>query len=111
MSGLVTRLCVFALAATAASSASADLADKLSKFVGYTIVHEGTITGYQDDKKKRNDSFEGCEWGRRIFIDHTFQVTCNTYSYTYSFMPKVVIIAKGQTLKMVVGDEVYDISR
>lgn len=91
--------------------AHADLADKLGRLVGYTIVHSGTITGYQDPKKKPNDTFEGCEYGRQIFIDDAFQVTCATYTYSYSYRPSVVILAKSGMLKMVVGDEVYDVTK
>ncbi len=91
--------------------AYADLADKLKRLVGYSIVHSGTITGYQDQGKKPNDSFEGCEYGRKIFIDDVYRVTCTTYSYTYSYRPSVVIITMANSMKMVVGDEIYDISK
>jgi hypothetical protein len=94
-----------------ATSASADLSDKLGKLVGYSIVHNGIITGYQDPRKKQNDAFEGCEYGRKIFIDSTYQVTCLTHSYSYSYRPNVVILVRGEVMKMVVGDEIYDIAK
>jgi hypothetical protein len=92
-------------------NAHADFTDKLSRLVGYSVVLAGTITGFQDSNKKRNDSFEGCEYGRRIFIDDRYQVTCATYSYSYSYRPSVVILSQGSSFKMVVGDEIYDITK
>ena len=52
-----------------------------------------------------------------IFTDGT-AVTCRTYSYTYSYRPKAVILGQQVTyqgkqltlLKMVVGDTAYDIA-
>lgn len=104
---------VFSLAVCVVTSmpAHADFADKLGRLVGYSIVYSGTVTGYQDQKKKPNDSFEGCEYGRKIFIDDSYQVTCATYSYTYSYRASVVILTRGGSMKMVVGDEIYDINK
>lgn len=103
---LVPAICLAVM-----THAQADLADKLGRLVGYSVIHSGTVTGYQDDRKKPSDSFEGCEFGRRIFIDDRYAVTCATYSYTYSYRPSVAILSKNGSLKMVVGDEIYDITK
>ncbi len=41
----------------------------MDDFVGYTVIHSGKITGYIDEDGKRDDSFEGCEYGRKLIID------------------------------------------
>jgi hypothetical protein len=111
INAMKTKTFLFALYLAISMPAHADLADNLKRFVGYSIVHSGTITGYQDQGKKPNDSFEGCEYGRKIFIDDVYRVTCKTYTYTYSYRPSVVIIAMENSMKMIVGDGVYDISK
>jgi hypothetical protein len=102
---------VFSVIIVFATQANADIADKLSRFVGYSIIHSGTITGYQDKRNKPNDSFEGCDYDRVIFIDDAFRVTCATYSYTYAYRPTVVILSRGGNLKMIVGNDIFDIRK
>ena len=43
-----------------------------------------------------------------IFTDDTY-VVCNTYSYTYSYMPKAIILGNGFDYKMCVNDRLYSI--
>lgn len=93
------------------SIAYADLADKLSRLEGYSIVKTGTVTGWQNSDGKRGDSYEGCEHGRRLFIDDSFQVTCSEYFYEYAYRPTIVILAKSGRLKMVIGNDVHDVDR
>lgn len=97
--------------------ANADLADDLEDLVGYVIVAAKTVEGWRDGRKK-GDEFEGCEHGRVIVFTDGTALTCNTYSYSYSYRPTAVILAKqfkyqGRDVydfKMVVEDEVYDMS-
>lgn len=91
--------------------AHADLADKLSRLEGYTIAKAGTITGWQNSNGERGDSFEGCEYGRKLFIDNDLQVTCSDYFYEYAYSPTVVILAKRGALKMVIGNDIHDVLR
>lgn len=96
--------------------ARADLASKLEKFVGYTIVQSNTIDFSVEDGKKE-DGFSGCSHGRRIVFTDGTSLTCSTYGYQYAYRPTAIILAKplgnhgGRTIyevKMVVGDDVYD---
>lgn len=97
--------------------AFADLADKLGRLIGYTIVDSKTVDGWREDGKT-NDGFEGCNHGRVIIFTDGKGLTCNTYSYSYSYRPTAIVLAKqisfqGKSFydfKMVVGDEVYDMS-
>lgn len=95
-----------------ASAASyADLADKLRPLVGWTVIHAGSVTGYIDKDGKKKDSFEGCEYGRKLIIDYQYYVTCQTYNYSYSYNPDAVLMSKSGSLRLVVENEIYDVSR
>lgn len=91
--------------------ASAALADKLERLVGYTIIASKTVEAWAEDKKK-SDGFEGCSHGRVIIFTDGTALTCNTYSYSYSYRPTAVILAKkigaSYDFKMVVDNDVYD---
>ena len=93
------------------SFAHADLADKLSRLEGYSIVKSGTVTGWQNSNGKRGDIFEGCEYGRGLFIDDSIQVTCIDYFYEYGYRPTIVILVKSGSLKMVIGNDIHDAQR
>jgi hypothetical protein len=109
------------IAALAISTpASADLAGKLERFVGYIIVDAKTIKGWYDtDGEKEEGAFKGCKHGRVIVFTDNKVLTCAEYGYQYAYRPTAVILAKpityqGNTLydyKMVVEDEVYDMRR
>jgi hypothetical protein len=90
---------------------AADAAGVMSRLEGYTIILSGTITGYRDRNGKREDSFNGCDFDRLIIFDDNKALTCNTYSYTYSYRPTAVILSNGSSFKMVVGGEIYDMRR
>lgn len=60
--------------------------------------------------------FEGCDFDKIIrFMDGT-ALRCGTFSYTYSFMPRAVIFAKGVSvkgkafyaIKALIGDKIYN---
>lgn len=103
------------MAALHLATAHADLADELADLVGYTIVATKTIEGWKEARKS-GDDFEGCEFDRVILFTDGTALVCREYSYSYSFMPTAVILAKQITyqgrsfydFKMVVDDEVYD---
>jgi hypothetical protein len=98
--------------------AYADLADELEDLVGYTIIASKTIERWYDDDEK-DDSFNGCSYGRIIVFTDGTTLTCAEYGYQYAYRPTAVILAKKITyqgksfydFKMVVGDEVYDMRR
>lgn len=94
-----------------ASQIAADTADDLGNLVGYTIVGAFTVTGWQDTNGKKGDSFEGCEFDRVIIFDDSKTLRCATYSYSYSYRPKAVVLSNGTSFKMIVGSNSYDMRR
>jgi len=98
--------------------AYADLANELEDLVGYTIVASKTVERWYDEDEK-DYSFNGCSHGRVIVFTDGTTLTCAGYGYQYAYRPTAVILAKeisyqGKSfydLKMVVGDEVYDMRR
>lgn len=87
-------------------SAYADV--NFDELVGYRVVYIGHITGYQDPGKRYvRGEFEGCEYDRKIFIDDKYRITCAGYGYSYSYLPKVVILTQGLSCRFIVGDELY----
>ena len=83
----------------------------VSNYVGYQIIHSGTVTGYIDDDGVQQDDFEGCDWGRKLIIDHSLSVTCATYSYSYSYYPDIVILSSGNSMVACIDNEMYDVQR
>lgn len=59
---------------------AADL-DTLARY-GYVVVKETQVDG----------SFEGCDFDRLIPLTNGLVFKCSEYSYTYSFMPEVIIL-------------------
>lgn len=100
----------FLLAALVAGPAWADLTGELSRLVGFTIIHAGTVTGYVDRGGKVETDFEGCDFGRKLIIDETYSVTCASYGYHYAYRPDVVVLTKGSVGKAIIDGEVFDIS-
>ena len=107
------------LAIAFTSPANADLADKLSKLVGYVIADSKTIKGWYDESEKEEGAFKGCKHGRVIVFTDNKVLTCAGYGYQYAYRPTAVILAKPTTFqgktfydfKMVVEDEIYDMRR
>jgi hypothetical protein len=101
------------------SPASADLASKLERLVGYVIVDSKTIKGWYDDEERAEGAFKGCKHGRKIVFTDNRVLTCAQYGYQYAYRPTAIILAKEITyqgrsfhdFKMVVEDEVYDMRR
>ena len=99
--------------------ASADLAGKLERLVGYTILASKTIKGWYDDDEREDGAFKGCRHGRVIVFTDGTGLTCAEYGYMYAYRPTAIILGKridvgGRSFtdfKMVVEDEVYDMRR
>ena len=108
MKRILTALTLFAvLASPAWSGCEVDISD----YVGWQIIHSGTVTGYIDDNGVEQDSFEGCEYGRQLIVDYSLVVTCATYSYSYAYNPEIVALSNGSSMAACIDDEMYDISR
>lgn len=108
---------VVLLAVLPSGVVSASASDVLSDFVGYTIVASKTVDAFIDRGKEKKDGFEGCDHDRVIVFTDGTGLVCRTYSYTYSYRPKAVILAQQfnyqgkqfTRLKLVVGDNAYDV--
>jgi hypothetical protein len=99
-------VCVIGVATT---DAKADAASAFKKYVGYTIIHAGEITGWRDGDGKKGDAFEGCNFGRVLIIDYQKQVTCDGYGYQYSYHPTAIFLSRNGSMKMIVEGDEYDI--
>lgn len=113
MRGLITDItklyfCIFTLVLGTPASALACKID-ISRYVGWTIIDSGTVTGYVDKNGQEQDEFEDCEYDRILIIDNDKIVTCAEYSYSYAYRPEIVVLAKDQTMEACIDDEVYDI--
>ncbi|MCF8068299.1 MAG: hypothetical protein K9L30_06915 [Desulfobacterales bacterium] len=79
------------------------------KLVGYTIVEMTNVS----------DEFEGADFDKPVALDNGMVFRFNTYNYTYSYRPDVVVLAKKITLgkesaltwKLIIEDEIYDVTR
>lgn len=91
-----------------AGIAHADSADKLARYVGYTIVAVLPVTGFVDSSGKRGDSFEGCEYGRVIVFEGDKALTCTGYGYSYAYRPTALVLSRGGVFKMIVDGNAYD---
>jgi len=121
MQAIIRQSLLAVLLACASVPASADLASKLEKLVGYVIADSKTIKGWYDEDGDEKDegSFKGCKHGRKIVFTDNKVLTCAQYGYQYAYRPTVIILAKpieyqGKTFydfKMIVEDEVYDMRR
>ncbi len=99
------------LSATLAVPAVAGCEVDISDYVGWQIIYSGTVTGYVDENGKKEDSFEGCEYGRILIVDYTKKVTCAEYNYSYAYHPDIVVLSNGSNLKACIDNEIYDVRR
>lgn len=113
------KIAILLLLAFFSDFVRADCESELEQLVGYTIVASKTIERWYGDDGEKGDDFEGCEFGRTIVFSDRTKLTCTTYEYAYSYMPTAIIFAKsvqynGKSMtlyKMLVEDELYDMSR
>lgn len=76
----------------------ANLVDDLENLIGYSVIASKTVDG----------DFEGCDYDKVIVFTDGTALSCDEYSYTYTYRPKVIILAKDrQNIRMVVGDKVF----
>jgi len=95
----------------------ADCESVLESNIGWTIIDSKTIDGYRKENGEKEDSFEGCEHGRKIYFRDGTTATCNSYGYQYAYAPTAIILGKSITykgknftmLKMIVEGEEYDL--
>ena len=111
LSVFVSVVLTLVAASVIASEAAARCEVDVSDYVGWQIIYSGTVTGYINDRGQEEDSFEGCEYGRVLIVDYTKSVTCAEYSYSYSYMPDIVILANQYSTKACIDNEVYDVTR
>jgi hypothetical protein len=67
---------------------------------GYAVIEETQVDG----------EFEGCDFGKRIPLMNGLIFVCSEYSYSYSYMPDVLILKNIRTgnLKILIDDDEYD---
>ena len=113
------RLVFFAaLSTTFSQAAVADMtAYQLEQLIGWTIIDSKTIEGYRDDGEDKESDWEGCDFGRTVYFLDGTSVTCNSFGYQYSFMPKAILFGRSMTYqgkqhtlyKMLVDGQLYDV--
>ena len=105
------KLLLLLLLIPAATTAFADISSQLGRLVGYKIIASKTIASYQDKNGQKDDSFEGCDYDRVIIFDDDRILTCAGYGYQYEYRPTAIILSNGNSFKMLVGSEIYDMRR
>lgn len=102
---------VFGFLVTLSFGANSAIACRIdvSRYVGWTIVYSGTVTGYITDDGVEEDSFEGCEYGRVLIIDYNKQLICQTYSYSYSYYPNIVVLDNGGSREACINNNMYNV--
>lgn len=81
-------------------------ASDFNELVGWTVIETTQV----------EDEFEGCDFDKKVSLMNGWVLTCSTYSYSYSYMPEVVIFVKSVTyqgqnfwmVKALIDDEFYD---
>lgn len=67
---------------------------------GYAVVDETSVDG----------EFEGCEYDQGIPLNNGLIFVCSEYSYSYSYMPDVLILehVRSGDIKVLIDDDEYD---
>ena len=94
-------LATFILLISTTPIAFANIEDVLSELTGYKIIAKKTIDG----------EFEGCDFDKIIVFDDRTALRCFSYGYQYAYMPAAVILFNGSNIKMLVGEDIYDMQR
>jgi hypothetical protein len=87
------------------------LANDLGEYVGYTIVAKKTIVRYVDKDGNGKDSFEGCNYGRKIIFEDQTYLTCASYGYHYAYRPEALLLVRNGSWIMLVDDESFDMQK
>ncbi|WP_193188531.1 hypothetical protein [Nisaea sediminum] len=93
-----------------ARSALAGCEMDVADYEGWSIIYVGIVTGRVEEDGKREDDFEGCEYGRKLIVDDKYQVECLGYAYSYAYRPDIVILSNDSLAVACIDDEVYDVS-
>lgn len=95
MRNLIFLLSIFFAAFAAHASDLEDLARD-----GYAVAEETSVDG----------EFEGCDFDKRIPLTNGLVFVCSTYSYSYSYMPDVLILEhiRSGDIKVIIDDDEYD---
>lgn len=113
----MNRIIIGILLSVIPTMSYANCESSLERYIGWTIIDSKTIDGYRKENGAKEDSFEGCDYGRIIFFRDGTSVTCNSYSYQYAYAPTAILLGKlvnykGKTftmLKMIVEGDEYDL--
>jgi len=111
---------IFVGALCVSQSSSALDADDFSGLVGFIIVATTNVRG----------DFEGADFDKPVALDNGMIFEFSTYSYTYSYRPSAVVMARIFTIdemrrfgmnppptrpitiyKLIINDEIYDVQR
>jgi len=67
---------------------------------GYGVIEETQVNG----------EFEGCDFDKRVPFLNGLIFVCSEYSYSYSYMPEVLILknVNSGNLKVIIDDDEYD---
>lgn len=110
MQKLLKLITVLLLMINMSSFSLADC-DEITEDRSWDMIYTGTVTGYRDTDGKTGDDFEGCDFGRDLILDYSKKVTCNSYNYSYSYMPTIQVYSNGYSLKACIDNDMYDVSR
>ena len=80
----------------------------VSEYVGYTVSATKTIVGYVDEDGKRDDSFEGCDFERKIVFQDNTYLTCASYQYHYAYRPEATLLVRNNSWIMLVDGESFE---
>lgn len=104
-SRVIPRLLVVLLFLPLLSRSDTLNGDTLARLVGYTIVASSNVKG----------DFEGADYDKPVALDNGMIFEFTEYSYTYSYRPTAVVLAKAvqsfTIYKLIVDDEIYDVRR
>jgi hypothetical protein len=90
MKSWATAVILFAVLLLLAGPAGADRCTRhLKRLQGYTVVAVTQVDG----------EFQGCDFGKVIRFTDGKALRCNSYGYTYAYMPDAVIFAKTITVQ------------
>jgi hypothetical protein len=67
---------------------------------GYAVIEETQVDG----------EFEGCEYGKQIQLMNGLIFVCETYNYSYSYMPDVLILKhlRAGDIRVIIDGQEYD---
>lgn len=89
---------VVLLLSVSITAAASELEDRARE--GYAVAEQTQVDG----------DFEGCDFDKHIPLTNGLVFVCSGYSYSYSYMPDVLIlknISSGD-IKVLIDDEEYD---